>query len=985
MRRFGINISCISAVFLIVFSAASVFPVYAEIDPTEEGNPHFSSAQLHKRREGVILPLFPQTMENVVLNSVTVSAKPDFFACHVRNLKAAVRAEFEVSVSNPTSTANIPLAFPLTTHALYGDHNQINHVRITVNGIEINHRAAMDYDLWAIADDGVYYKGRHINYAVHPVFENAANLRNIAPHLVQRGYDLVLFWYIPNTGASNVTQIAIDYTYSSNDFSYCCKEVRECALSTDPLYFYFDLNGANAWPGQKDVTLVFPDSARALWSGVPKTGLQTRVSDREIVLSGTAELFPNISIPIQPATFSCQPRAWFPSPSPVQEFTLQWNKECLQMGIDSVLIERIEGVGGITVTAELPIRLSRENPAATFIGAYELPISQPAYIDIAGSAYYGSYPDSLHSGWQRISLAGRPIMGHDLEIKNVHVQRDAVGQYQVTAETFNAGQFTEPLTMTVNINNEFVRAERFRCLIEPGQTKSLSLTVEGNWPLPADFEVEIEPSPGEVNRLNNAMTVTYPSFPRRENYTLRPDHSKVTLITPDGQIRRSPLHGGLKLYLGDPDVPVIALAGMLGVSVDGAVLYAPDIDLPSLTSLRPPRGLYMFKDPTKPAIGSTNYLTGEIHFELYLKSRQGEIPAQQPMRFSGRLTHNGLFVQAVSAEPDAPKMRMEIVAHKTPPPVKPELWFSTKTGFNPSLLLSDSEGNIPPISDGDLLSTRGYIVAKNHELTARLGIMPIVPDLGLSAVTPGPRGEIWFSFDKENGQIWSETLGRYLQHGDLLSNTGRVVQANQQLTFRFRPIHTDVPNKDLGLDAVALAYMTNTGEIYFSTTENFFSQALNRHIGHGDFLSNRGRIVKTNQELLTHFSPIEDLADFGLDAVILRPDGEIWFSVEFGFNDSNLGPVSDGDVLSSSGYVVARNPRLLGNFKPAERDIDLGLDALAAGFVDVSRYDYFPAGFGGDIDGDGVVDFRDFGILAEQWRTNYDVIDLTHLAQDWLE
>jgi hypothetical protein len=179
--------------------------------------------------------------------------------------------------------------------------------------------------------------------------------------------------------------------------------------------------------------------------------------------------------------------------------------------------------------------------------------------------------------------------------------------------------------------------------------------------------------------------------------------------------------------------------------------------------------------------------------------------------------------------------------------------------------------------------------------------------------------------------------------------------------------------------------LVNSGEIFFSTTEIFFSQTLNRHIGHGDLLSNRGRIVKTNQELLTHFSPIEDLADFGLDAVILRPDGEIWFSVEFGFNDSNLGPVSDGDVLSSSGYVVARNHRLLGNFKPAERDIDLGLDALAVGFVDVSRYDYFPAGFGGDIDGDGVVDFRDFGILAERWQTNYDVIDLAHLAQDWLE
>jgi len=169
------------------------------------------------------------------------------------------------------------------------------------------------------------------------------------------------------------------------------------------------------------------------------------------------------------------------------------------------------------------------------------------------------------------------------------------------------------------------------------------------------------------------------------------------------------------------------------------------------------------------------------------------------------------------------------------------------------------------------------------------------------------------------------------------------------------------------------------------STEDFFSKTLNQYIGHGDLLSNRGVIVKTNQELLSNFSPIEDLADFGLDAVVVRPGGEIWFSVEFGFTDPVLGPVSDGDMLSDQGYIVARNQQLLEQYKPVELLDNFGLDALTIGIFDVSRYDYFPAGFGGDVDGDGSVDLRDFGMIAEWWQEHYDLIDLVHLARQWLE
>jgi len=979
-------IACAVAIALLIH-----LPAYAENCQTGYGscNPNLSSAQLHQRREGVIVPLLPQ-YSKIQMKSINVSCEPDFFVCKARNLTVDVEAEFEIMTSDTTVNSRVPIAFPITTHALYGDHNQMKEVKITVDGVEVNYRTAMDYDLWKIYDDSLYYKGRRINSEVHPVLENAADLHSIAPHLVYKGYDLVLLWHLPRMTPDKPTRITIEYTYSSNHFSYCCKEVRNCTDGSDPLFFYFDLSGANQWSGEKEVKLLFSDSSQALWAGVPSIGLDKEITEGEIRFSGSGLRFSDISIPVQPALFTVQPRTWRQSSSKSQEFTLQWNDAFLPNGVDTIVIESIEGVGGINITAELPIQLSSGNPKATFTGAYEMPTAPLAYIDITATKPTGNGAlDSLYSSWLRIPLAGNTIMGHDLDIRDAEVKEEHNGQYQVKAEVFNAGQFTEPLTMTVNVNNEFVCAEKFRCMIEPGETKFLTMFVEGDWSLPAEFEVEIEPSPGEVRRHNNSMT-TYPEqqLPRRENYILRPDHSVITLIGPDGQYQQSKLHGGIKLFLGDPDVPVIALVGMIGLSVDGAVLYAPDIDIPSSEdAVRPSRGLYMFKDPAFDSIGSYNYLTGEIGFSLYLNTRQGEMPAEQPMRFSGRLTDKGLHVRGKSSESKFPKMTMKIVGHKALKPVKPEIWFSTEKGFYSSRLLADNDGNPPYVSDGDLISSRGYIVATNNELTAQLGIQPIVPDLGLSAVIPGPRGQIWFSFDEDTERIWSETLGRYLQHGDLLSNTGRVVVSNQQLLSRFRPRYTDRADaikQDLGLNAVALP---KAASIYFSTTERFFSEALNKYVGHGDLLSNRGEVIKTNQELLRNFSPKEDLADFGLNAVAVRSDGEIWFSVETGFTatDPSIGYISDGDVISNKGYVVARNHQLLKRFMPVEQIDNFGMNALSVALIDVNKWDYHHAGFGGDIDGDGQVDLRDFTIMAQRWLEYYDIFDMAHLAQRWLE
>jgi hypothetical protein len=211
-----------------------------------------------------------------------------------------------------------------------------------------------------------------------------------------------------------------------------------------------------------------------------------------------------------------------------------------------------------------------------------------------------------------------------------------------------------------------------------------------------------------------------------------------------------------------------------------------------------------------------------------------------------------------------------------------------------------------------------------------------------------------------------------------------VVCSNAYLVGAYKPAATG----DLGLDAIARG---PNRELLFSTGEAFYSGSLGRTVGHGDLLSARGRLVRTNSELLGNFHIIDltmrpTPADYGLDAVLVRSSTELWFSTRIGFLDSELGWVSDGDLLSTLGYVVAENRDLLAAFKPLEDLAGYGLDALAFplptrtadfdGDGDVDGADL--ATFGnalsgpsvmtmspeiGDLDGDGDTDQSDFAIL----------------------
>src|SRR5208283_2784115 len=109
-----------------------------------------------------------------------------------------------------------------------------------------------------------------------------------------------------------------------------------------------------------------------------------------------------------------------------------------------------------------------------------------------------------------------------------------------------------------------------------------------------------------------------------------------------------------------------------------------------------------------------------------------------------------------------------------------EIWFSTSQDFQAGIW--DSPTNL--VSPGDLISSVGRVVKRNHELTQNLAPMPSIPDLWLKDVDVLPGGEIAFSIQ---ASVWSQTLNTQLDPGDLLSDRGRVLRTNQQLIAAFLP------------------------------------------------------------------------------------------------------------------------------------------------------------------------------------------------------
>ncbi|MBN2506023.1 MAG: hypothetical protein JXQ71_04950 [Verrucomicrobia bacterium] len=242
-----------------------------------------------------------------------------------------------------------------------------------------------------------------------------------------------------------------------------------------------------------------------------------------------------------------------------------------------------------------------------------------------------------------------------------------------------------------------------------------------------------------------------------------------------------------------------------------------------------------------------------------------------------------------------------------------EIWFSTMQEFTAGIWQPPTNR----VSAGDFLSSAGRVVKRNGELAVHLSLMPGVPDLGLDAVDVLPGGEVVLSIEQD---VFSETLGA-LHHGDLVSNRGRIVARNGDLIAAFM-IMPPVP--DVGLDAVQVL---DSGEILYSIETEIFSGTAGL-LRRGDLLSDGGVVVRTHDALLAQFHPPPIVYDWGLDAIYVWPGGEIWFSLEEGFTDDVLGPILPGDLLSDQGRIIHRNLSLLERFAPVEDLGDFGLDAL---------------------------------------------------------
>ncbi|MFQ5490486.1 MAG: hypothetical protein ACE5GE_07170 [Phycisphaerae bacterium] len=245
--------------------------------------------------------------------------------------------------------------------------------------------------------------------------------------------------------------------------------------------------------------------------------------------------------------------------------------------------------------------------------------------------------------------------------------------------------------------------------------------------------------------------------------------------------------------------------------------------------------------------------------------------------------------------------------------------FSTEQNFIATT--GDHVGQI--ISEGDELSSRGQVINTNADLMGAFCPMPGTTGFGLDALHHRPDGLALFS--TELGWF-DECRGLNISPGDLLAGDGTIVKTNADLIANFNP-QPVAPN--VGLDAV---FELPGGQVYFSMEMNLFDEVLGVLLKHGDLLSDAGFVVRTNQQLLANFCPMPVVGDFGLDAVHLVGNGEIWFSTETGWFDECLGvQISDGDLLSDAGYVVSTNQKLLAGFVGLTTDIQAGLDAAWTG------------------------------------------------------
>ncbi|MEE8169575.1 MAG: hypothetical protein V3T70_03425, partial [Phycisphaerae bacterium] len=229
------------------------------------------------------------------------------------------------------------------------------------------------------------------------------------------------------------------------------------------------------------------------------------------------------------------------------------------------------------------------------------------------------------------------------------------------------------------------------------------------------------------------------------------------------------------------------------------------------------------------------------------------------------------------------------------------LLFSSETGWFDECLSQQ-------ISDGDLLSADGTVFRTNAGLMVNFNPMPPAPDVGLDAVHVLPTGGILFSIEVD---IFDQVLGVLVQHGDLLSDAGLIIQTNAQLLANFCP--PAVP--DMGLDALLIL---DSGEIWFSTEDGWLDVCHGVQISGSDLLSSAGYIVMSNAELADgFFLDSTNPPDVGLDS--------LWLGCECP-GDVNRDQVLDGPDIGGLVRCLVGNPLPIDDCACADIDGN-GLDS----------------------------------------------------------
>lgn len=185
-----------------------------------------------------------------------------------------------------------------------------------------------------------------------------------------------------------------------------------------------------------------------------------------------------------------------------------------------------------------------------------------------------------------------------------------------------------------------------------------------------------------------------------------------------------------------------------------------------------------------------------------------------------------------------------------------------------------------------------------------------------------PIRELWFSTGSGlTAGIWKDP-SNHVSRSDILSLDGRVVKTGSSLFSKLGIMPIGTP--DLGLDALDIG---PGGEVFYSIKDEVFSETLGP-LHPGDLLSSQGHIANRNKDLIAAFGFKDPVPDLGLDAVQLRPNGEIWFSITTNAISPTAGAIGPGDILSTTGVIIKTNRDLLRHFQPDKPNFDYGLAAL---------------------------------------------------------